>query len=140
MDPLNSEYGRRSIWGGMTVGILGLWKEDTAELEGSEDPHDRGAWGAQLAKHPILAQVRISELEFQPCVGLCADSSEPGAPDFVSLSLSLSAPSLLMLCLSKVNTHLKNKNKKERANVVGIHETGYRTLPKGSFRLPYHSP
>ena len=37
--------------------------------------------------------------EFRPCVELCADSSEPGAASD-SVSPSLSAPSLLMLCLS----------------------------------------
>ena len=43
--------------------------------------------------------------EFQPRIGLCADSLEPGSllqslclP--LSLSLSLSAPPLLMFCLS----------------------------------------
>ena len=37
--------------------------------------------------------------EFKPRVGLCADSSEPGAASD-SVSPSLSAPPLLMLCLS----------------------------------------
>ena len=41
---------------------------------------------------------------FEPRVGLCADSSEPGAcfrfSLSLSLSLSLSAPPLLTLCLS----------------------------------------
>ena len=46
--------------------------------------------------------------EFEPHVRLCADSSEPGeTSDFVSHSLS--APLLLMLCLSlslsKINKH-----------------------------------
>ena len=38
--------------------------------------------------------------EFELRVGLCADSSEPGACFRFSVSLSLSALSLLMLCLS----------------------------------------
>ena len=38
--------------------------------------------------------------EFEPRVGLCADSSEPGACFGFCVSLSLSAPSPLMLCLS----------------------------------------
>ena len=40
--------------------------------------------------------------EFEPHIGLCADSSEPGAcfRFCVSLSLSLSDPPPFMLCLS----------------------------------------
>ena len=43
----------------------------------------------------------LTAREFEPCIRLCADSSEPGACFifWVSLSLSLSAPSPLMLCL-----------------------------------------
>ena len=44
--------------------------------------------------------------EFEPRVR-CADSSEPGACFRFFVSLSLSAPSLLVLCLSKINKHLK---------------------------------
>ena len=48
-----------------------------------------GAWVAQLVEHPALAQVMISQVpRFEPRVGLCADSSEPGAFGFcVSFSL-----------------------------------------------------
>ena len=38
--------------------------------------------------------------EFEPRVGLCADSSEPGACFGFYVSLSLSDPPQLMLCLS----------------------------------------
>ena len=38
-------------------------------------------------------------LRFKPTIGLCADSSEPGACFGFSLSLSLSAPPLSTLCL-----------------------------------------
>ena len=59
---------------------------------------------AQLVKHPTSAQVR----GFDTHVGLCADSLEPGAC-FDSVSLSVSAPPLLVLCLclylSKMNKH-----------------------------------
>ena len=43
--------------------------------------------------------------EFEPRVGLCADSSEPGASFRFCVSLSLSAPPPLTLCLSlsKIN-------------------------------------
>ena len=40
---------------------------------------------------------------FEPRVGLCADSSEPGACFRACVSLSLSAPPPLMLCLLKIN-------------------------------------
>ena len=41
----------------------------------------RGAWVAQLVGPLTTAQVMISHVvcEFQPCIRLCADSSEPGA-------------------------------------------------------------
>ena len=57
--------------------------------------------------------------EFEPRVGLCADSSEPGACFGFCVSLSLSAPPLLVLALSlslspsKINIK-KIKNKKIR--------------------------
>ena len=38
--------------------------------------------------------------EFEPGIRLCADSSEPGACFGFCVSLSLSAPPLLMLCVS----------------------------------------
>ena len=41
----------------------------------------------------------LTVCEFQPCVGLCADSSEPGACFGFCVSLSLSPP-MLTLCLS----------------------------------------
>ena len=37
---------------------------------------------------------------FEPHIGLCADSSEPGVCFVDSVSLPLSAPSQLILCLS----------------------------------------
>ena len=66
------------------------------------------AWVAQLIKPLILAQVMISQsVSLSPTSGSCADSSEPGAAlDFVSPSLS--APLPLVLCLSKINKHLKS--------------------------------
>ena len=46
----------------------------------------------------------LTVCEFEPCVGLCADSSEPGACFGFCVSLSLS----LSLSLSqKINKHLK---------------------------------
>ena len=43
--------------------------------------------------------------EFEPHVGLCVDSSEPGACFGFCVSLSLCSP-LLALCLSKINEDL----------------------------------
>ena len=44
----------------------------------------------------------LAVCEFKPCVGLCADSSEPGAAsDSVSTSLSAPNPLIFCLCLSQ---------------------------------------
>ena len=64
----------------------------------------RGAWVAQLVKRPTSAQVVISQfVSLSPTSGsvLTAQSLEPASD---SVSPSLSAPPLLMLCLC-----LKNK-------------------------------
>ena len=60
-----------------------------------------GAWVAKSVRRPILALVVISRsVSLSPSSGsvLTAQSLEP-ASDSLSLSLSLSAPPLLMLCL-----------------------------------------
>ena len=66
-----------------------------------------GAWVAQLVKPPTLAQVMISRfVGSSPASGsvLTAQSLEPVSD---SVSPSLSAPPLFMLCLSvsKINKH-----------------------------------
>ena len=64
---------------------------------------------AQSVKRPTLAQVMISQfVGSNPKLGsvLTAQSLEPA---WDSVSLSLSAPPLLVLCLSKINK-CKNKN------------------------------
>ena len=48
----------------------------------------RGAWVAQLVKHPTSVH-DLAVPEFKPCIGLCADSSEPGACFGLCVSLSL---------------------------------------------------
>ena len=79
---------------------------------------NRGAWVAQSVGRLTLAQVMISQLSgFEPCVGLCADISEPGACFRFCVSLSLSTlclpslpPSLTFcLSLSKINKMLNKK-------------------------------
>ena len=47
--------------------------------------------------------------EFEPRVGPCADSSGPGARFGFRVSLSLSAPPLLTLCLSNINKRYMNR-------------------------------
>ena len=59
---------------------------------GFEKNAPRGAWVAQSVKHPTLGFGSIRDLtvcEFEPCIGLCADSME-SAWDPLSLPLSLS--------------------------------------------------
>ena len=60
----------------------------------------RGAWVLQQVECPTLAQVMISQ--FEPCVRVCADSSDPGTclRFCVSLSLCPSPTCALSLSLS----------------------------------------
>ena len=53
----------------------------------------------------------LTVCEFEPCVGLCADSSEPGAcfGFWVSLSLCPSPAHARTLSLSKIKINLKKK-------------------------------
>ena len=55
----------------------------------------------------------LAVLEFQPCMGLYADSSGPGPSIGFCVSFSLSAPRQLMFCLSLKNkwTFFKNYKK-----------------------------
>ena len=56
---------------------------------------------AQLVKHPTLAQVMIPVVcEFEPRVGLCADSSKPGACLGFCVSFSLCPSPTCALSLS----------------------------------------
>ena len=49
-----------------------------------------GAWGAQSVKRPDFSSGRdLTVREFEPCVRLCADSSEPRACLGFCVSLSL---------------------------------------------------
>ena len=61
----------------------------------------RGAWGAQSVERPTWAQVRISQFRFEPRVGLCADSSEPGACFGFCVTLSLPLPHSRFLSVSQ---------------------------------------
>ena len=66
-----------------------------------ENKRTRGAWVAQSVKHLTSSGHDLMVHQFEPCVGLCADSSEPG-PCFgfcVSLSLCPSPARALTLSL-----------------------------------------
>ena len=68
---------------------------------------DWGTWVAQLVKHPISAQVMISQfMSLSPALGsvLTSQSLEP-ASNSVSPSLSGHSPLELCLSLSKANKH-----------------------------------
>ena len=67
------------------------------EDRGDQEKVSQGAWMAQSAKHPALAQVMISQfMGLSPASGsmLTAQSLEPA-------SESVSAPPLIVLCLSR---------------------------------------
>ena len=69
----------------------------------------RGAWVAQLVKRPTSAHRDLVVLEFEPCIGFCADSSDPGVcfRFYVSFSLCSSLTHTLSLSL-KMKTLKKN--------------------------------
>ena len=88
-----------------------LWK---TVLEVSQKTKNRGAWVAQLVGRPTSARVMVSRsMGSSPTSGsvLISRSPEPASD---SVSPSLSAPPLLMLCLCvlKINKTLKKKNLK----------------------------
>ena len=73
-----------------------------------KDNKDKGTRVAQLVKGSTSTQVMFLQFVNSSRVGLCADSSEPGACFALdSVSPSLSAPPLLALSLS---LSLKNKH------------------------------
>ena len=59
----------------------------------------RGAWVAQWVVSDFGSGHNLAVCGFEPRIRLCADSSEPGARFGFWVSLSLSAPPLLMLSL-----------------------------------------
>ena len=73
----------------------------------------RGSWVAQLVKRPDFGSgYDLTVCEFEPRVGLCADSSGPGArfESCVSLSLCSFPAHALSLSLSlSLSVSLKNK-------------------------------
>ena len=63
----------------------------------------RGAWVAQLVKYLTGSDRDLRVHEFEPHVGLCADSSEAGACLGFFVSLSLCPSSTHAFSLSKIN-------------------------------------
>ena len=74
------------------------------------------AWVAQSAELPTGSGHDLVVPEFQPHLGLCAHSSEPGAcfTFCVSFSLCPSPLHALSLFVSKINKPLKKKLKKKK--------------------------
>ena len=63
--------------------------------------------------------------EFEPHVGLCADSSQPGVCLWI-LSPSLSAPAQLILCLSQ---KIKKKKNEKKQTITSVDEDGEKPEP-----------
>ena len=87
-------------------GKLQIWKGK----DKIKRPVERGAWVAQMVKHGTLDFSSGHDLTvrgFEPCVGLCADGSEPGACFGICVSLSLPLPHScsVSLSLSKINKY-----------------------------------
>ena len=75
----------------------------------------RGAWVAQSVGLPLWLRSCPQGLWFEPRIGLCADSSEPGTCFGFCVSLSLCPSSASALSLSqKINKHLKKKQLKKK--------------------------
>ena len=75
----------------------------------------RGAWVAQLVKHWLWLRSwhDVTAHGFEPCIWLCADSSEPGACFRFCL--------LLSLCLLPVPSLSKNKHQKKKKVFFNIY-------------------
>ena len=74
----------------------------------------RGAWVAQLVKCPTLASGHdLAVREFEPHVGLCADSSEPAACFGFCVWLSLPLPCLCSVSVPEINKLKKKKLKRD---------------------------
>ena len=77
-----------------------FFKNTSGDVSTLERGHASGAWVAQSVEHPTLdfgSGHDLTVLVFEPGVRLSADGMEPA---WTSLTPSLSAPPLLVLCLS----------------------------------------
>ena len=73
----------------------------------------REIWGIWVAQSGFSSGHDLMVQEFKPCVGLCADSSEPGACFGFCVSLSLHLLHSHSVSLSKINKHYKKFKKEE---------------------------
>ena len=98
-----------------------------------------GAWVAQSVRHPTLAQVMISQfVSLSPTSGFdLTDQSRE--PDSDTVSLSLSDPAPLLLCLSKINVK-KNFNKLKGVNFHSIFSNAVALARSSSLQVPQKSP
>ena len=77
------------------LGWSSKWAYEVRKKEGSWSPGGSvGSWSDFDSGHDLAIR------EFEPRVGLCADSSEPGACFGFCVCVSLSAPPSLVLSLS----------------------------------------
>ena len=79
-----------------------VWREYSKSLCIYKD--SKGTWVAQSVKRPTSAQAIISQFVGSSPASSSAPTAQSLEPASASLSPSLSAPPLLMLCLSKINT------------------------------------
>ena len=102
MKPANTQENVSHIWGEKT----GFERVQMLDLSGKLSKviknMFRGTW-VTLSVKRLTSAHDLTVCEFKPRVRLYADSSEPGACLGFCVSLSLSPPPLLMLCLSKIN-------------------------------------
>ena len=101
------------------TGLLKRWPKGSLQRnpwgESVNSEESWGTWGTQSVKCPTSARSDFDSqsvgLSPRVIVGLCADSSEPGACFGFCVSLSLCPSSTcthsLSLSLSKINKHLK---------------------------------
>ena len=82
--------------------FIGGWKDEQWPLEPRlKIPNSGGTWVAQSVEHLTLAQVMhdLAVRGFEPRIGLCTDSLEPGACFGFCVSLSLCSSSAHILSL-----------------------------------------
>ena len=116
------ETGDKEVWAGRSGRSRGPFllaggcfgRQCLSQLEKLWLKRRGGARGAQSVEHPDFGSGHdLTAHEFEPRVGPCADSSEPGACFRVCVSLSLcpSPAHALSLSLSKVNKYFKKLKK-----------------------------
>ena len=106
---------------------------------------NRGTWVAQSVKRPtpdLSSGHDLTVREFEPCIRLCADSSESGAcfGFCVSLSLCPSPAHTLSLSVSKINKTLKKnfffkKGRERQSWFVGLGDDNTNIYFKIFFKL-----